>query len=275
MLDAGGLSWFEDMDMKIRWLTWSPRSKLTSWGTPERLYILNASNQELNAIVKIKRREQPTVVVELEYLSDIHFIYEIVAGLHEVAPNIDPTTVTEYTVGLYKKSMLASELFTFVIDQRIFYKNRVLIFKNSFGVFDVVRCTGQLQILDKIAREEVEILDKRIYRYKLNRTENTPVFKLSTGVLPNNKYRVWLTELLMSKEVFWLTDDDYLLPIVITGSDFERYADKQFLYPVEITFKPDASSKAFSDIVGNDLHFLRDEVEVILEDEIGDSLTDI
>jgi hypothetical protein len=132
-----------------------------------------------------------------------------------------------------------------------------------------------MQISDSIAREEVEVIDNRVYRFKLNRTENVPRFRLSTGYLPGYAYRLWLTELLMSREVYWLTDEGYLVPIVLTGSDFDRYADKQFLYPVQLEFKPATPEKAFSSIVGSGLHILKDEDLIDLEDDEGIELTSL
>lgn len=275
MQAAGGLTFFTDLDLTPRFLSWCPRAKQTAWGVPERLFILNTSDATLTAKAIITRKTGSPETVTLGTIDQQHLIYELVAGLHEFAPDEDPAQVVSYTIGIYEGATLVSELFTFTVDQNTHYKSRVLIFKNSLGAYDTLRCTGMMQISDSIAREEVEVIDNRVYRFKLNRTENVPRFRLSTGYLPGYAYRLWLTELLMSREVYWLTDEGYLVPIVLTGSDFDRYADKQFLYPVQLEFKPATPEKAFSSIVASGLHILKDEDLIDLEDDEGIELTSL
>lgn len=274
LLAINGTDYFIYMDMATRFLNWCPVNKRTAWGVPEKLYLLNAEANPVSIVATINFLDDtPAQTIAVGTLSDQHKIHEIICGLHEIAPDIDHANVDNYTVhGLVGEEQV-TEIRYFSMDHMPRYKQRCFIFKNSFGVFETLRCTGELAVSDSISRELNEVADGRVYRIRVNKSENNIKFRIHTGWLQGRDHRRWLTDMLLSHSMYMI-EGDFIIPVVLTTGEVERERDREFNFGLKFEFQLDFREERFSDIIGQGLHYLRDENFEILTDENGVKLID-
>ena len=268
LLDEGG-DYFSYNDNDMRFLTWAPLSKTTFPGSPERLYFLKT--QSANIVLKL----QATTTVKLPaetvktITSDAYTIIEIAAGVPELFAGEDVSDFIEYDVWLEDLAgTKISEVRNYVVDQQDYRNVRVMFFKNSFGMYETLSCTGILSVSDNIESEEIEVLTGPVFRRKKNLSENNPLYALSSGWLEGKETRLWLEDLLISKDVF-LCLGDFLLPVITKNGKVARQSDLEFFYSLNLEFEPDYKEQRYSAIVGEGATFLVDEDWVIYTDENG------
>ena len=113
---------------------------------------------------------------------------------------------------------------------------RILVFKNPFGLYEYLLCTGASQ-QDNTIKYETAVTDGKSIPDKLNwKTTESDVVKTNTGFL-KAKQILWLADLLVSTETFELMDGamhpivfkDVELPVVHTG-DFIYSAELEYEY---------------------------------------------
>lgn len=268
LLELIGSDYFEGLDAAARFLSWCPPNKKTAWGVPERLFLLNVDKDGTDMMLKIYYLDGTTEEEEIGTIYDQIKIYEIISGLHELRPDIDPELVEKYEIWGQENFDQITEKRTFVMDQLPRYKRRGFIFKNSFDVYETLMCTGELSVSDSLSRDIMEVVDGRAYRLKINTTENLAKFKCHTGWLDGLANRRWLEDFLRSKQVYWIVGDA-LFPIILTTGEVERERDKEFLHGLAFEFTLDVREERYSAIINEGLHYLRDEDFVIVQDEDG------
>ncbi|MFZ4464979.1 MAG: hypothetical protein ACOYN5_14120 [Bacteroidales bacterium] len=273
LLSLNNADYFGYMDMKSRFLNWCPDNKITAWGVPERLYFLNYEKVPVFVKALIHRNSLLDIEVTLAEISTNDTYFEVLCGLHEIIPEIDYTSVISYEIYCNTESDSVIEPRTFILDQTQFHHQRVLLFKNSFGVYETFRTTGDLQVNDNITKDIIESIDNRIYRLKVHKSENNAKFTLYSGWLEGVEQRRWLEEILLSKDVYWL-QGEFALPIILQNGEIEREQDWNFNYALKIDFMLDITENRYSGIVNEGLIYLRDENYVIIQDEAGINLID-
>lgn len=232
--------WFENSTRAKRFLTWHPGNKITAWQQPERLYWpYFGKSATLKLKVKTYTSTTDTTTVVDTFTADKQVI-ELFCGLHEMIPAADHETIVKYEVWLSDNSdEVISEVFTFVMDQSDYYTSRTLLFRNSWGAYEMMRFTGMRQITDKIESTDIDVLQNTIYsnfyKAELAETENNPEIVLHSGWLTGKEVRLWLEELLISRETY-VIENRMAIPIVLTASQIQREADKQFSYGLQISY---------------------------------------
>lgn len=247
LLSLSGNDFFPQSAFPYRFLTSCPNEKLTYPGVPERLYFLYPELQQsftsyLTLIAYYN--SHPTFYVTLESLDPEVKVSELYCSLNDILPQLPFPNPYKYDIFLYlnaditerpRPDRLVSEIRTFILADTPVYKQRTFVFRNSFGFFDTLVCTGELSVSDELNRDIAEIITDRIYTLTPLDTNNLPVFKCNTGWFEEAKYRYWLEDFLLSKDVSWLIDD-VLYPIVISTTKAEKQRDKEFLFNLSFEF---------------------------------------
>jgi hypothetical protein len=251
-LEAADDDYFNDHVHREAFLSWCPNNKITAWQTPERLYFLNMIGDH-NAILKLKvyrdsTFESETETFTIETYTTRFNVIELLVGLHEMKPDISPVGLVKYDVWIQDETAkIVSETRTFVMDQIDHYKTRIFLFKNSFGAFETLRCTGVQAINDSMSRMTVERMENREYRTRLISSKNTEVVSQNTGWLQGAAQRRWLIDFMNSDEIY-LADGDILQRIIITTAEIERETDKQFSFNAKFEFTSDMPDSFFSSL---------------------------
>jgi len=126
--------------------------------------------------------------------------------------------------------------YRYSVDFSYYEKTRILVFKNPFGLYEYLLCTGANQ-QDNSIKYETAVTDGKTVPDKLNwKKTKSDIVKINTGFL-KAKQVLWLSDLLETTETFELIDDtmhsivfkDVELPVVHTG-DFIYSAELEYEY---------------------------------------------
>ena len=251
-----------------RFLTWAPISKNTIIGVTEKLYFfVQAANLKL---MKKAVYADNTVISEVGTISAVvNSIIEIFAGAVELFTLSERDGLLSYQIWIEDANGDAvSEIRTFIIDQNEYPQVRTFIFKNSFGVFDTFTCTGTLKTTDKVTGDTYEVWDGNAFKNKAFNIQNNREYQLNTGWLQGKETRLWLTELLMSEEVYLITGST-LLPVVLNNSKkIPRTDDLDDLYSIDLSFNPAFSDNGHNSLmVGEGIQFVLDGSYKIFTDK--------
>lgn len=240
--------YYSYLENNKRFLTWSPVDKLTYPGMPERLYFLAQTTGKITINVKAV---YPAVVrsVILGTLSPVaNSIIEIACGPGEILSVAPLDDMLYYEIYLTIGVTTVSETRTFTLDHSFYQFVRTIIFKNSFGMFDMLHCTGDLKILDSIKTDEINALKDDVFRRQILLKENIQKYVLDTGWLDSQTSNDWLQDLLITNEAYLILDSN-LLPIVITNKKSLTYEDRMYLLSRSISFERDFNYSKHSSVV--------------------------
>ena len=192
-------------------LTWAPLEKVTDIYAPEKLYFLFVTT----GIFRLRTKEyysdgSVSEVTRFTFtVYDAWKIYEFFVSYSRVRTNA-PKKVLRYEISLLdSNSDLASEIRTFIIDYTYQKYARYFFFKNSFGVYELVRTTGKVIKSLNISKEFINIplpdnfkqVDKA--EKQINADAET-LYKINSGYLPDKYWADWFQEFLLSEDVYWL-----------------------------------------------------------------------
>ncbi|HPS39721.1 MAG TPA: FISUMP domain-containing protein, partial [Candidatus Cloacimonadota bacterium] len=121
---------------------------------------------------------------------------------------------------------------------------RYFMFKNSFGVFEVLRTTGLMTTVDDYSRQSASAQVE--YDYETDEREEKSIqnieqqkFKVAAGWLSKfadaTQYRNWLRDFSLSKEVY-LVDGEVLKPIELTDTSLDHSKDRDTLATFSFEF---------------------------------------
>jgi hypothetical protein len=260
--------YFAYMNNDKRFLTHSPATKITMPGMPERLFFIHSKT-----LMHVKVKEYYAtgeVVSTIDSISEeTYTVFEILCGAHEIFIGKDISELVKYDVWVEDdKENIISEIKTFILDHSEYLNVRTIVFRNSFNMYDMLHCTGDLKISDNVKRKEIEVLTDNAFRRRISERENISSYSLNSGWLKQNgkQTRQWLEELLLSDDVY-LAMGDFLLPVILKTGKIQRQKDRENLYGIDILFEPDFNDSRYSNIVGN---ILNSDPLDILTDKIYD-----
>ena len=265
-LSGEGLNYFDVSDNDTRFLTWAPLTKTTFPYVPERLFFF-LQQSGLKLMKKAVYADGTETTEKAADLGNANTIIEISCGATELFKGIDPTTLASYSVWIEDAAgNRVSEERIFTLDQNYYENIRTLVFRNSFGLYDLLHCTGQIAIHDNVKRNEISAYQTDSYRRRVFSSENVEEYQLNSGWLSGLDARNWLQDLLLSKEVS-LGRGDYLMGVVMKTGKVLRETDNADLYSLQIVFEADINNKYFSDLIGDGIFVLADENGAILTDD--------
>ena len=129
-------------------------------------------------------------------------------GVGNYASNAYPDkTLLSYSVtlssGSYNQDNNISKIYSYLVDFGYYQNPRIFVFKNPFGLYEYLLCTGSNQ-QDNAIKTEMAFTDGQVLPDKLNwKTTRSDVVKVNTGFLGAEQIQ-WLADLLESTETFEL-----------------------------------------------------------------------
>jgi hypothetical protein len=241
-------TYFTDPDRQKRFLNWCPATKTTALGIPEKLYFLTGVSEPVVHIKLKATRELLSETTTVGSITSNGTVYEFLCGLHELIPDAVEGEVLEYDIWLEDENdKIISEVRTFIVDATPYAHSRVFLWRNSFGAYETLRCTGEQSISDNIERSEIVVMQNNHYRIRLHDVENLPEHELHTGWLDGVEQRRWLNDFLMSRELY-LIEGNALKRVRITTSKLLREVDNEFSYAAMFAYTPDMPEKLYSEV---------------------------
>lgn len=272
LLNGDGFNYFDYEDNITKFLNHAPTTKITYPGVPEILYFLISTSGIISVKLKLIHLDSSETISTIHTIDpNIYKIAELSVGISDLMNDLPVDNISSYQIWLEDdKGISVSEIRTFTIDHQEYLNKRVLFFQNSFDLYETICCTGDLTVNDSFVREEVEISKGLFFKKKISQVEHDQNYTLSSGWLPGKEYRLWLTEVLLSKDTFYMLGH-ILLPVLMTNTKTLLSKDRENIYSIDFSFKPDFTESRFSSIVGEELLFLLDENGTVLlnENDIG------
>lgn len=269
---SGGVSWMQvakyNYDNTSFWakllynlyfLSWAPLIRYIGPEEPVKLYFLNhsgASTLQLKALLYTAESSSEITVESVADVAD-KAIYEFVLSPAKVGYTglSDQTLVKIETWIEDETDSRISEIRTFVFDYNFYGNTRYFIFRNSLGVYEILRTTGLMNRTDNYNRETGRLTND--IDYTAHNREDLSIanieqqrFTVAMGWLNQygeaDEYRNWLRDFALSKEVYYI-DGMTLKPIRLTGSSFDRGKDrdtlKQFVFEFTNAFTDEYFTK--------------------------------
>lgn len=140
---------------------------------------------------------------------------------------LNPTkTILKYTISIVTDLSGATEVRTFVVDSRFQRNSRYLLFQNSYGFPEVLRCIGNHETGLQSSRERVLSViteDSRIDTgtVSMNYNSLTKVYSFATGWLMSKSEADQFSEILLSGKLYEIP-----LPLVPRNSDFAPFRQR-------------------------------------------------
>ena len=278
-LQGANMDWFANLMATKQFLTWAPRVKKVRVDQMEKLFFYLKDNQ---VEIKVKVRRWMSPVVGGAQISDIltktyancegDKVYEVIVTGMKLGLLLNMTTgyqLDKWEVWLENSAgQVLSETRTYEVDQNYYLQERYLLFRNSLGGYDTLRCTGEK--VTGATLERVEVLNTANFysslnypEFKFNQILERGKYSINTGWLTSEEAE-WLRELFLSKEVYIIDNgqltvdnggaspfdsaqgpmlgDLVLIPIVIGNSEIAIRKDNVWNYNYEISYM-----NAFSD----------------------------
>jgi len=231
---AYGTTFSALLDDEQFFLTWQPVTKRNSLSSTERLYFYNNANRTIYLKFKVYFYDGTTsTTTNPDFLT----IQAVVGKVYEFDTSAgffpNPTSpIEKYEVWLETTDdERISEIRTYQVDYTFYRNEQHFIFRNSLGEFDTVRCTGRLKRQGEFNRETFTDDDNE--RHQLTNLIDA-TYSIETGSIPGDHAR-WLEDMMLSKEVYWLTQNQSL-PIIVTNKKSTEQVDDQRRFNVSFDF---------------------------------------
>lgn len=270
-----GVSYFEYSENSKKFLSWSPLTKFTSKTAREKLYFLFQNSDDMDLLCKMTFDDdtEQTITLVNNFTVTAYSVWEFVLsfGILGLEDYEIEKSIEKYEVWLRNSSdEIISEIKTFELDQQYHYKERLFLFKNSFGKYEYTRCTGVFENENKlnltlIKNENIEGYTSRNHEKKNAFIYREQEYKGNFGYL-NKETKQWLNDFTGSTEVYEVKGD-LIFPVVLTSKKVFQHKDDDTLYDLEFSYQRAYTDQFFS-------LEMPDEAIYLLFDESGDVLTD-
>ena len=160
-------------------------------------------------------------------------------GIEALAAQYPDKTLSGYIVSINYGPPNHSEpiscYYKYSVDFSYYEKPRILVFRNPFGLYEYMLCTGANQ-QDNTIKYETAITDGKALPDKMNwKITKSDIVKINTGFL-KAKQILWLSDLLESIENFELIDDA-LHPIVFRDAELPVVHTGDTIYNAELEYE--------------------------------------
>jgi hypothetical protein len=228
-INTAGTSLYAQLTSGKKFLSDAPLTKITDIYAPEKLYFFF---QAYSHPAKLRTREDyDDGTYELrdlcEFTYEEYTLYEFSVGFQSIKKaDYAGKRPISYTIYLVKTTgQMISEVRTFILDYTYRRTARYFLFKNSWGVYELLRTTGDAKKTNSIEKEFYSrpvqgMTDADQLRKPANIKQSFSA-EINTGYLeaPWNIY--YATELLASEDVYWLKNDRaYAIQIESSDPDF-------------------------------------------------------
>lgn len=234
---------WNDTANKLKYLTWQPRIKNTSYASPEYLYFAfqdPSTYTRYRVKINIWLADGSSSSDFLNAITDIrpYSVIELVVGAAHL--ELDDTVIKWNIVIINDNNDAISEVFTFLVDPKYYEQDRIFIFRNSFETYDVFRCTGIIESRLDYDQEKGSLVMEDFETpwnapIRTLEAKETTAFKASSGWL-TREGKNWLRDFMVSKERFEVVDGK-LWPIVITSKKTGLFKDNDNNYALEFEYE--------------------------------------
>lgn len=226
-----------------KFLTWQPDGKFVRVDQPERLYFLTnftPSPKQLQLRVRvlyIDGSRETFTAMQADNITPMT-VYCLPVGFSELGLGSKVLAVLSYEVWLSNEDTLqVSEVRTFRVDRRAYESVRYLVFQNSLGGYDTLRCVGSPSESVVVQRQIVERFTDYDYLptvsdVLINSVTSERQITLNVGNWLNAAYREYLEELLISEE-FYIVDNEEFIPLTPTFNNILTQSVAE--WPIERT----------------------------------------
>jgi hypothetical protein len=254
--NANNTDWYNQLQINHMFLSWHPGKKKTAQYDVQKLYYLvhtrlyAHTTEHVNLFTGINYTLNGTkynqITLKASIAASKGALIEICCGYSrlgldtEASALITGSVVNSYDVFLkdYAGNII-SEVRNFVLDADHYENYRQFIFKNSFKVFETIRCTAVQE--REAGYENVIIEHTRKYNFtersadnKKDKSFETTKYVVNTGWITESELD-WTRELFLSKEVYEIIDGK-LFPVVITGAALNIGKDDETLHNAVIEY---------------------------------------
>jgi hypothetical protein len=256
---AGGM--FYEKYWQESFLTWCPNNRTVSVNQPISLYFLFQSPTEVVApykiVLSVTSTSGSTVRSVLKTFTPTpqYSIVEILAGYAQLGVSSMVTgTVKSWSLwvgyGGEGDEGRISEFRTFYPGTSFFEMERTFYFKNSFGVFDSLGCTGKFKTTIEHARQQVKLLPsdpETAFNAPVlaSRIDELQTFKACTGWL-SREYLDYLRDFLRSTEVYEIDSEGNVFKCILTSGKAELFEDRQYNYNLSFEYERAYADTYFS-----------------------------
>lgn len=243
-LRNNGMDFTEWLTSGKKFLTWSPKEKITTLQANERLYHIRTGAGNLTVNVKDYYNDGTTATATLATITEatLYRLHEIICSFKHRAAQVK--TVEKYDIWITNAaSTIVSEIKTFVVNRTHRPARLQFIFRNSFAVFDTIEANGVNKHSATISRSE--FTDQEGFISVLENLK-TSTIEANTGAI-SREMMEWLDELLLSNEVY-LNVAGQWTPVIITATSKTPVDDNQRRFSLIFTIKLAGENKFYSQL---------------------------
>lgn len=248
---ADDVDYFGLADTKKKFLTWSPPSRITDRDETHSLFFAFQApvhrKYTLMCLIRTDQASLEPIAITPEHSITNWTVVEFLVGYGQM--NLEShtnDTILSWQVYLVDEDEnRISDIREFVIDQKYHENVRYFRFRNSWGAYDSLRCTGIFEDTVEHDRERVtfsssdaETAYNAPGNYML--VSETQNFKANTGWL-SRTYLNYLRDFMLSTDIYEV-DDDRLLKCLLTSKKTNLFKDKSYNYSLSFEFE-----RAYSD----------------------------
>ncbi|HNQ82476.1 MAG TPA: hypothetical protein PKM34_02465 [Bacteroidales bacterium] len=251
-------------------LTWQPAIKPINKTQREKLFYL-VFNDISNVVSFIKIYFTDGTTSSNTQIASFHAAqYDVIEFFTDyisldIAGKEGQKTALKYDFWLQDESNnIISQVRTYEIEFRRQPFSRILIFRNSFGAYDIFRATGRKKHVNNYERM---ILERNSSEYTLAQQYQileSESFQVSSGFI-SRSMKNWLRELMLSEEVFEIIGD-YRFPILIQNEQVENIDDQETIYEVDIKYKYAFKNPKYSEL-SNTMPLLAENLNALLNED--------
>lgn len=241
-LESKEISWASLVKMQKSWLTVFPTSMVAGKNQNLKFYIVTTetSVQEVNLIANIYYHDGTSNLnLKLSSISALLYsLLEVDIDLSTINANGDINYIELFYQQVLDESSLDSSLLTINLDYKNYTHERTFIFRNSLGVFNAMRTTGDSVLEGEIDADfiNVDLYEgerKRTRIKKLNQVVNT--ITASTGWVDADMLPA-IVDFLSSSEVYEI-EGNRLLAVDITTNKLKLDNDLNVRYNIEFDYE--------------------------------------
>lgn len=226
-----------------KFLTWQPNGKLVRTDQPERLYFLTnftPSPKSLNLRTRVFYSDNTAETFTSKTVDNVTpmTVYSVPVGYSEMNLQALAKTVSWYEVWLTNESgQQISEVRFYRVDRFAYESVKYIIFQNSLGGYDTLRCVGSASESVSISRQILERFTDYDYlptasEVLINNVTGQRQITLNVGNWLNSDYREYLEDLAISEE-FFIVDGEEFIPLTPNFQGLTTQSNTE--WPIERT----------------------------------------
>lgn len=227
-----------------KFLTWQPDAKMVRVDQPERLYFLTnftPTPTRLSLRVRVCYTDNTFATFTAMSVSNVTpmTVYCLPVGFDELNLASRPKTVMWYEVWVCNENTeVISETRTYRVDRTIVESVKYIIFQNSLGGYDTLRCIGSSSQTVSVQRQMLERFTDYDYlptssEVLINSVTGERQITVNVGNWLNAEYREYLEELILSED-FYIVDGEEFIPLAPNFSQI--LTDSVTEWPINRTF---------------------------------------